>query len=293
MTEWIDRASRDGLPELAGWQPVPVAVTAPLDFRTVEMIAALLDRPAPKPGDDLPVPWHWAFLIDPVPQGAIGPDGHEKRGRFLPPVAMPRRMWAGSKISALRPLIVGETYARHSAVTRVELKEGRSGKLAFAHVLHRIMSREGATTLEERQTIVYRAPGRESPKPAAGDTAQWQWRKPAIVDSVMMFRYSAVTFNGHRIHYDHPYVTGEEGYPGLVVHGPLLATLMAELACEREPGRRVSEFSFSGKHPVFDGRPFEIVGNPAPDGSAAALAILSDGVVAMTGSILFAAGQQP
>lgn len=287
MTEWIDRASLDALPELAGWQPVPVAVTAPVDFRTVEMLAALLDRPAPKAGEMLPVPWHWAFFIDPVPQHAIGPDGHERRGRFLPPVEQPRRMWAGSRISVHAPLIVGETYTRRSEVARVEVKSGRSGKLAFARVQHSILSQQNSVALEEEQTIVYRARGGESPKPVADEPQTWQWRKSALVDPVMMFRYSAVTFNSHRIHYDHPYVTREEGYPGLVVHGPLLATLMAALACEQSPARRVTEFSFSGRHPVFDQRPFEVAGNPSPDGNSATLAILSDGVVAMTGALRF------
>lgn len=273
------------LPELAGWQASVAEVEADIDARTASMLAAVFDQAPLRSGDELPPAWHWAFFIEPALQRDIGPDGHVKKGGFLPPIDLPRRMFAGSFIRFHRPLLVGETYRRTSRIASVDMKEGRSGKLAFVKVEHMIADAAGTAHLTEEQDIVYREPDGVAKKtaPAPAEEKSWTWTRNIVADPVMLFRYSAVTFNGHRIHYDYPYVTQEEGYPGLVVHGPLLATLMLELLREKLPQERVASFRFAGKAPVFSGRGFQAAGKIDPNSNAVELAILSDGQVAMTG----------
>jgi 3-methylfumaryl-CoA hydratase len=220
----------------------------------VVQIAACLDRDAP--GDELPPGWHWGFFNPTAKQSALGPDGHPKRGGFLPPVALERRMWAGGTLVYHAPLPVGAVATRVSTIRRIDEKQGRSGALVFVVVDHAI--RCGDTLcLEETHDIVYRAvvPA-AAPTQAQGD-ADWKERRAA--DAVLLFRYSAVTFNGHRIHYDRAYAQNVEAYPGLVVHGPLLATLLQDFA-ERSTGRRLQRFSFRSAAPLFDGEPFELCG---------------------------------
>jgi len=179
---------------------------------------------------------------------ALGEDGHPARGGFLPPVPLPNRMWAGGEMTFHRELTAGQTVTRHSTIEDVTLKEGRTGALCFVTVRHRISDEDGEA-IEERQDIVYRGkPGTPPPRPAAEAGAH---RETVRADSVVLFRYSAITFNGHRIHYDQPYVTQVEGYPGLIVHGPLQATWLCHLA-ERLKGRPPSTFRFRSLGPLFD-----------------------------------------
>ncbi|WP_235952449.1 FAS1-like dehydratase domain-containing protein [Falsiroseomonas algicola] len=230
-----------------------------LDARLVRGLAATLGRPVP---DTLPPLWHWMLFQDWVMPDGIGPDGHPKRGGFLPPVHdLPRRMWAGGRVSFPgAPLRTGDAVRRTSTILKVAEKSGGAGRLVFVTVQHRVEGPAGVA-VEEEQDIVYR--GAEGAAVKAADPAP-AWPDAVtttiVPDSVMLFRYSALTGNGHRIHYDHPYVTGEEGYPGLVVHGPLQATLMAHHAMDHAaPGARLARFAYRGRRPCFDGRPLTVL----------------------------------
>ena len=254
------------------------------DPRRVADMAATLDLPAaPREGDRLPPGWHWVFFNPMARASELGPDGHPRRGGFLPPVALPRRMWAGGRLSFPAPLQVGERLRRYSEILSVEPKSGRSGAMVFVVVRHRIFSGD-ALAVEEEHDIVYReapAPGAAAPAPAAppAAAAAAPWTGRVVPDPVMLFRYSALTANGHRIHYDHPYATGVEGYPGLVFHGPLTATLLMALA-ERGLGRPLARFEFRNRAPLFDVAPFTLAGAPDGAGGALAWAIAPSGALA-------------
>jgi 3-methylfumaryl-CoA hydratase len=244
-----------------------------LDDRLIRGMAATLGLPQP---ETLPPLWHWMLFQDWVMPEGIGPDGHPKRGGFLPPVHdLPRRMWAGGRLGftgvALR---AGDTVRRTSTILSVAEKAGGSGRLVFVTVKHVVEGPLGIA-IEEEQDIVYRAA--EGAAVKAGEAAP-AWpdalTRRVVPDTVMLFRYSALTGNGHRIHYDHPYVTGVEGYPGLVVHGPLQATLMAALALETAPGLRLVRFAFRGKRPCFDGRALDVLARR--DGAKVALETRDD-----------------
>ncbi len=208
-------------------------------------------------GNVAPVMIHLCVAPPAAPTGGLGPDGHPARGGFLPPVPLPRRMGAGGAFTFHDDIRVGERVARTSTIRDVTLKEGRTGSLCFVTVDHRIES-AGRLVIEERQDIVYRgadaprAPG-ERPEPAAPGTH----RVVVVPSAALLFRYSALTFNGHRIHYDAPYATAVEGYPGLVVHGPLQATMLVQLA-ERLHGRRPARFNFRSLSPLFDDADFTL-----------------------------------
>lgn len=235
----------------------------------VQALAATLDRDdvAPRDGDVLPDLWHWLYFLPIAPGRELGPDGHPRRGGFLPPVALPRRMWAGGRYVFERDLHVGEAISRRSEILDVTAKTGRSGTLVFVKVGH-VISGEDGIAIREEHDIVYRdvppAGGRSAaPVPAPVGAA---WTRTVVPDDVLLFRYSALTFNGHRIHYDRRYVTAEEGYPGLIVHGPLIATLLMELFRSHD-GRRLADFSFRAVSPSFDVAPFRVCGTPAPGGA--------------------------
>jgi 3-methylfumaryl-CoA hydratase len=235
-----------------------VVTTAPL-----RALAATLDRddPSPQPGDAVPPLWHWLYFLPLHRQSDIGADGHPQRGGFMPPVPLPRRMWAGSKMEFAQPLRVGQAITRQSVIKDVSLKVGRTGPLVFVTVRHEI-SAEGRLALADEHHIVYRdmpavgeAPAAPTPPPQ-NETAS----RRIQADDVLLFRYSALTFNGHRIHYDRRYVTEVEGYPGLVVHGPLIATLLLDLLRRQWPLAQLSGFSFRAIKPLFDTAPFEVCG---------------------------------
>ncbi|APV48294.1 acyl-CoA dehydrogenase [Betaproteobacteria bacterium GR16-43] len=252
----------------------------------VAALAALLDRddPPPKPGDPIPPLAHWLYFLPVHRQSRVGPDGHAVRGEFLPPVPLPRRMWAGSRIEFLRPLAVGAPAKRVSHIASVKVKEGRSGTLVFVTVRHEIGDAQGLAITDEHD-IVYReatTPGQgqavADPTPARTDEA---WSRTIAPDPVLLFRYSAVTFNGHRIHYDQPYVTQVEGYPGLIVHGPLIATLLVDLLRRNRPGVDVKRYSFRALRPLFDTAPFTTCGTPSGANEAALWTRDAQGAVTM------------
>ena len=236
-------------------------------------LAATLDRrdPEPKPADALPPGWHWLYFLEAAPASDLGPDGHPKRGGFLPPVALPRRMWAGGRIEFRRPLRVGDEIRRDSTILSIVPKEGRSGSLVFVTVRHTVFC-GGELAVIEDHDIVYReaaTPG-EQPAQAQSAPSKASWRREIVADPVMLFRYSALTFIGQRIHYDLEYCRNVEGYPGLVVHGPLQVILLLDLARRNEP-RAVIRLEYRALHPLFHYDRFSLNGNPAPDGSRAEL----------------------
>jgi len=237
-----------------------------------EALAAVLDRPAPCAGEPLPPLWHWIYFWSIAPQSEVGPDGHPKRGGFLPPVPLPRRMWAGGRLRFSAALPVDATATRTSRILDVSAKQGRSGNLAFVTVRHDI-AHGGVTAVTEEHDIVYRdlpQPGATAavPKMAPATAA---WSRTIVPDPVLLFRYSALTFNGHRIHYDRSYVTEVEGYPGLIVHGPLIATLLVDLLQRNMPDARLAEFDFRAVGPLFDIEAFQVCGQPAADGRSVQL----------------------
>lgn len=239
-------------------------------------LLATLDRDddPPHAGTPLPPLWHWLFFLPMHKAREIGPDGHARRGGFLPPVPLPRRMWAGGRLmwDIDNPLRVGDPVHRISRIRSVTHKSGRSGDLLFVLVRHEISNRHGLALTEEHD-IVYRAapqPGDPAPAPVA-TPAESAWQREFTPDDMLLFRYSALTFNGHRIHYDRRYVTEVEGYPGLVVHGPLIATLLADLVGRARPQARMRRFEFKALRPTFDGHPMQVHGAPSADGRAVSL----------------------
>ncbi len=251
-------------------------------------LSGLLDRddPPPRPGAAAPPLAHWLYFLPAYRISETGPDGHALKGSFMPPVPLPRRMWAGSRIEFLRPLAVGAQVRRRSTIKDVMMKEGRSGALVFVTVRHELSDAQGLVLTDEHD-IVYRGEGalasKDTPAPA-GEA----WRREIRPDPVLLFRYSAVTFNSHRIHYDRPYATAVEGYPGLVVHGPLIATLLIDLLARNRPEASVKRFEFRAMKPLFDTSSFSTCGRPdAGDGSAKLWTRDAAGAVTMTASATY------
>ena len=255
-------------------------------------LGAILDHDAPLPGADAAVSpgAHWLYFLNRARQSAIGPDGHPERGGFMPPVTLPRRMFAGARYEFRAPLAAGMTVSRASEILSVKRKEGKSGALVFVTVRHDYQGADGAGLTEE-QDIVYR----EAPQPGAPQTAppaapaDATWSRSIWPDPVLLFRYSAVTFNGHRIHYDRDYCREVEGYPGLVVHGPLIATYLMDLCAQERPDAALRRFSFRAVSPLFDTGPFSVNAAPGDDGGWSLWAANPDGGLAMEASAAFAA----
>lgn len=225
-------------------------------------LAATLDRDDPEPaeGEVLPPGWHWLYFLEAKRASELGSDGHPKRGGFLPPIPLPRRMWAGGRIEFLQPLQFGEVVRRYSEILKVEQKTGATGSLVFVTVRHTLKG-EGADAIVEEQDIVYREAAKPGDAPPPGKAAPTTagWTRQVSPDPVLLFRYSALTFNGHRIHYDKDYATGEEHYHGLVVHGPLQTTLLLDL-CRRNAEQPVKRLEYRAMHPLFQDQPFTVNG---------------------------------
>lgn len=230
-------------------------------------IAVLFDRPSPREGQPLPPLWHWAFFQEPVTADQLGRDGHPVLGGFLPPAEGRNRMWAGGRLDFIQPLHVGLAAQRHSTIAAIKEKQGRTGKLLFVTVRHDYIQ-QGETCIQEEQDIVYREP---SPPRLSLDTPlpEPEWSQPIRPTSTLLFRYSAVTFNGHRIHYDWPYATETEGYPGLVVHGPMIATLMVQAFCNTHPDAVPTHLSYRGLRPLIADSDFQVAGRHESAGRAA------------------------
>ncbi len=206
-------------------------------------------------GAEAPLLIHLCLCQPAVPTAELGPDGHPARGGFLPPVPLPRRMWAGGAFTFHAPIRIGDTVTRQSEILDVVVKEGRSGTLCFVTVEHRISSGD-TLAVTERQDIVYR--DISSAMVPEGETApKGHVSRGIIASAPLLFRYSALTFNGHRIHYDNPHTTKTEGYPGLIIHGPMQATLLAQLAADVR-GSVPASFRFRSLSPIFDTDDFYI-----------------------------------
>jgi 3-methylfumaryl-CoA hydratase len=275
------------LAELRQWVGRTESATDVVTPAPANALAATLDLANRfRPGDALPPPWHWQYFLAMSPMAEVGPDGHPRHGGFLPPVPLPRRMWAGSRMTFQRPLRIGDAITRVSTITDVTAKEGRTGPLVFVNVRHEIAGPAGPALVDSHD-IVYRDLPRPdetppAPRPAPASCA---WQREIRPDPVLLFRYSALTYNSHRIHYDHPYVTGVEGYPGLVVHGPLLATLLLDLLLREMPRASVTHFEFRAIRPVFDVAPFLVCGTPDASGGRIALWVAGhDGALCMDAS---------
>ena len=219
------------------------------------------------PGDEAPLLIHFCLAQPITPTAGLGPDGHPARGGFLPPVPLPRRMWAGGAFDFHGPIRIGETVERHSAIRDVAVKEGRTGPLCFVTVDHEVSS-DGRAVLSERQDIVYRdatAPGAAAPARASEPVTTGRHSRRIAATPPFLFRYSAMTFNGHRIHYDAPYVRDVEGYPGLIVHGPMQATLLCQYAADLM-GTPPKRFNFRSLSPIFDDADFTVNADTTPEG---------------------------
>lgn len=251
-------------------------------------LAALLDHAHwPWPADRIPPLAHWLYFQPAIRQSTIGEDGHPKRGRFLPPVALPRRMWAGGSVEFHRPIAIGAAMKRHSRITGLDRKSGASGELVFVTVEHEI--RVGSdVAIRERQDLVYRGPSASVYQRSEPAERRSVVTRPYRADPVVLFRFSAITFNGHRIHYDRDYARDTEGYPGLVVHGPFQATLLMDLLLRERPGFEVRQFDFRAHSPMFDTQEFTLNFSPTAGGAELWIERM-DGGVAMTASI---AGEQ-
>ncbi|MFJ9179339.1 MaoC family dehydratase N-terminal domain-containing protein [Streptomyces sp. NPDC102360] len=240
---------------------------------TVRGLAAVLDH-SPDGLRAAPPLTHWLCFLPRTPQSDLGADGHPRLGGFLPPVHLPRRMWAGGDLRFSSPLRPGVPVRRTSVIADVREREGRSGPLVFVTLDHELRQ-EGGLVLTERQDIVYRAapgPRSASSENSAGQSGEQPvpgaWQRTLVPDPVMLFRYSALTFNAHRIHYDHAYAQQEEGYDGPVVQGPLTATLLLDLYVQQRPSARVTGFRFRGLHPAFAGRKLTLHGAPTSTGAS-------------------------
>lgn len=232
----------------------------------LRMMRATLDLPPVDASLALPPLWHWLYFLPSPQQSELGDDGHAKRGGFLPPVPLPRRMWAAGSFEFFRDLQLGDPITRTSTIDDVTVKNGRTGALCFVRVRHEVSNSKGLA-LREFHDIVYRpnpTKAASNASPEAIANAAYEQAPLANYSEVvtptdpLLFRYSALTFNGHRIHYDRQYVTEIEGYPGLIVHGPLMATLLAGLGKKLNPAASIASFEFRALKPVFDLHPFEI-----------------------------------
>jgi len=249
-----------------------------LTIAPMEGLAATLDRDdtAFALGDALPPLWHWLYFLETSKQSELAEDGHPHRGDFLPPIPLPRRMWAGSRLNFIHPLLAGETIQRSSTIQSIKLKQGRSGNLGFVCVAHELSGNSGVV-LQEEHDIVYRdmPTGSISAQPAYKADEHHDFSRTVTPDPALLFRYSALTFNAHRIHYDRDYAKDIESYPGLVVHGPLLAIFLLELLTDNYPDTTLSGFSFKAIRPVFDIESFRVCGNK-PDNTGNAKLWIAD-----------------
>lgn len=270
---------------LKEWAPEPVTDSDALSPEPARALAAVLETPQHLAGDDeLPPLWHWVYFLDWPPHSALGADGHPTHGRFLPPIPDRRRMFAGGRLTVTRPLEVGRPAERTSSLSHVTVKHGRSGEMAFVTVRSEFRQ-DSRLRMVEEQDYVYRSGESPTKSPRAEVPRQWPestaaWQERFTGDPVRLFRFSALTANSHRIHYDEPYAREVESYPGLVVHGPILTLLMSELARRNHTGSHVSTVDYKLRRPVFAGDPVLVTGAPGEDSAEMAVLAAPDTVMA-------------
>lgn len=242
----------------------------------------------PETGTPMPYPWAWSYFLEPADKSEIGPDGHPRRGGFLPPIPNPRRMWAGSRCSFHNPLQIGRKARKTSAIASIQEKDGRAGPMVFVTLLHEISTEDGPAMREEQDIVYMDIPEVFSPPPGKPVPA-CENVEPVEIDPVLLFRYSALTFNGHRIHYDRPYASDVEKYPGLVVHGPLQATLLYDFATRMHPDRVPASYAFRGVRPLFDFDDVTLNAREAGGNSLELYTANGDGLISMTATLEWAA----
>jgi len=278
------------------WVGSRESVTDIVSIASLTRMSATFDHEDPgwKAGDPVPPLWHFMYFPPVARRSALGPDGHPARGGFLPPIPLPRRMFAGARTTYHRPLRAGETIRREGAIARIDQKSGKSGTLVFVLIRYQIFGGDtsggGELAIEEEHDIVYRdvsAPAKTT-QMAASSVPRPQWRRTITPDPVTLFRYSALTFNGHRIHYDRSYATEVEGYPGLVLHGPFIGYSLIDLCRDNTDDRPIRAHAFRARRPLFDTAPFEVVGALTSDGAGAVLEARDpEGAPAMTLEVEF------
>jgi 3-methylfumaryl-CoA hydratase len=242
-------------------------------------------EPELRDGDALPPSWLTLYMLPRFATAELRPDGSPRDTGVIPPMPLPRRMFAGERVRLHRPLALGERVSRETTLTDLSVKSGGTGALVFATVTSRVMGSDGRVAVEDERRTVFReevkagernqAPRRE---PAPTDVP---WRRAVRPDPVLLFRFSALTFNSHRIHYDRSWAMDVEGYPGLVVHGPLTTTLLVDFARDSNPGRRITGYTTQARAPLFDTASFELCGRPTERGCEC-WAVTPEGTVAMS-----------
>lgn len=274
---------------LEDWHPPAVESSRWIDPWQPAALAALIDAPAPSAGDPLPPLWHWFTLLAHPAQSEIGEDGHPTTGPFLPPIPGRRRMAAGGRFEQWAPMPIGSELSARSVVTNATVKAGRTGEMAFVTTRHDL-SVDGESVAFEEQDVVYRSEPdgtavRTMTRTESGEPdPAGEWHRTLSTDSVLLSRFSALTYNGHRIHYDRPYVTEVEGYPDLVIHGPLLALLALELPRTRLGPGAVRAFAFRLVRPAFV--PATVVAAGTPDGDRVEVEVAARGALpSLTASI--------
>lgn len=253
-------------------------------------LAALFDTrmPCPQHGDPIPPMWHWAYFLPTTPQSELGPDGHPRRGSFMPPVPLARRMFAGGRATLHSPLRVGEHVTRTATIEDIRGTRGRSGSLIFVTVRLEYRTTRGPSVVEE-QDIVYTDLQKSVRRNPSESRPLLPWQLTLHPDPLLLFRFAALTFNAHRIHFDREYATHVEGYAGLVVQGPLIALALLELVRQHADHRSVAEFSFRARAPLLEGEEISLEGGPQAEGSGAAIyAYTAEGIRAMEVSVSFA-----
>jgi 3-methylfumaryl-CoA hydratase len=271
------------LAEWVGRTESLVDVVSPTPVRAME--ATLGRTPADlRPGDPVPPLWTWLFFLPLAPMGEVGPDGHPRRGGFLPPVELPRRMWAGSRCAFHGPIRIGDEITRTSTILKVAEKAGHAGPLIFVTVQHETTV-QGRPVLSEEQDLVYMDIPARWQAPAPTPLPPCAWREGVSIDPVFLFRFSALTFNGHRIHYDRTYATEVEHYPGLVIHGPAQAILLFDAARRHHPDRRPARFTFRGVRPLFDFDAVSLNGAPREDGGLDLFTATGDDAIGMQATL--------
>lgn len=263
---------------------------ATLDPWRVQALSAVLELPVEPPGQSLPGLWHWLYFLETAPRSRIGPDGHPLKGDFLPPVANPRRMFAGARTRYQQALQIGAPADLCERVSAIKEKPGKAGDMTIVTVTHEYRQ-DGVVCVSEERDFIYlpaRLPGAAVAE-LAGELAVIDdagWQLDLVTDPVQLMRFSALTFNSHRIHYDAPYAREQEGYPALVVHGPLTAILLSEM-CRQHGGSEMASFSFRAMNPVFVGQVLRLRGEPDGQGGAELTAYTPGGKPAMKASASF------
>jgi 3-methylfumaryl-CoA hydratase len=256
-------------------------------LRQVRQMAATLGTEAVRmaEGDPLPPLWHWMGWLPETPMAGLGPDGHPARGGFLPPVPLERRMWAGGRLAFHAPLRIGWPMRRKSTILKVSEKAGSTGRMVFVTLGHEIEGPEGPAVSEEQDIVYVAMPDRFTPPPPVPAPEGAAWSDPLTMDTVRLFRFSALTFNAHRIHFDLPYATEVEKYPGLVVHGPMQAMLLMQAARDHAAGALPVRFRFRGVRPMFHFDSVALTGWPVADGTQALATVIRDGPCCMQAEI--------